>query len=553
MAKYFYLAISVFIPKLIWAQTVIINDPIVTTPTQAVIHIIATGTNPSRTSPYTSPCFYRISEGAAFTAPVNDVNPALFAGSDSDARPGSLINGQDHYFVAGTRTADKAADGRFYSRALQANTQHWVGVTCGSSPEVTKTFTTQNPPLGSSYPEFPNFDSNAFGNAAYPSIDFSTRNSSYIDPQTGVLLKLLSLPSDVVYDSFSRQTLTFYRDIKGSAWSNAGSSITNQNGSTLATTTTPNAPLFLTWDGLFDSQMTWNLAPLVYDMALRIFGVGRNGAVLESCISLDGGQTCATSIIDTTLPTGTAVETKIPGNYPTAHFAGWSPTGWLSGPAMNDATQFMVNVSGHTVTWVSSNPANIQFYIQRPAGTKLQIAGTSPGCSNNLCTVVTYDSPTQITIAETVGSPVNNTTMRDKGAGFLVWLKKTGGNPSASVSFTFDYQIGLQQATYSNPDYSTCGLPITDINTDKNGNPYADGAKTGMLCSLSGNGNSATAGIVVLWIPSIGEARLMSNYHVPGAGAQHYFTVPPSPFSTSDAKSLFVSDDHNNLWKGVLN
>jgi hypothetical protein len=284
-------------------------------------------------------------------------------------------------------------------------------------------------------------------------------------------------------------------------------------------------------------------------MALRIFGLGTNGAVLESCISLDGGQNCATSVIDTTLSTATATETKVPGNYPSAHFAGWSPTGWLSGPALNDATQFTVNVSGHTVTWVSSNPANIQFYIQRSAGTKLQIAGTSPGCPDNLCTVVSYNSPTQITIAETVGGTVSNTTMRDRGTGFLVWLKNTGGTPSASVSFTFDYQVGLQQATYSNPNYNACGLPITDIKTDKNGNPYSDGPKTGFLCSLGGYW---TGGIVILWIPSLGEARLMSSLHIPGR-TQSFFTAPPGPFSATDPKTIFVSDAGNNLWKGVLN
>ena len=76
-------------------------------------------------------CTYRVSEGTQFNTSVNDVNASLFPGSNADTRPSSITNGLTHVFVAGTRTAALASDHKRYSRSLQANTPHWIGVTCG--------------------------------------------------------------------------------------------------------------------------------------------------------------------------------------------------------------------------------------------------------------------------------------------------------------------------------------------------------------------------------------------------------------------------------------
>src|SRR5579883_2604823 len=113
MNKAIFLVLALVIPGGILGQTVVIDDTIAT-PTQAVIHVRVTNADGT---PYANSCSYRVSEGAAFSALVNDVNPVLFPGSNSDARAGSLINGKDHIFVAGARVSTRAADGKFYSRA----------------------------------------------------------------------------------------------------------------------------------------------------------------------------------------------------------------------------------------------------------------------------------------------------------------------------------------------------------------------------------------------------------------------------------------------------
>ena len=150
------------------------------TQTQAVIRII---------TDQPGACAYRASENNSLTPPVHDVDATLFTGFNLDSRPGSTIQGSQHVFVLGARHSQRALDGKFYSRALQANTVHWIGVTCGSDAEIVASFQTENPPLGRSIPEAPPFDSRGFGNYAWPTIDFTNPAATYADPMTGVLIK----------------------------------------------------------------------------------------------------------------------------------------------------------------------------------------------------------------------------------------------------------------------------------------------------------------------------------------------------------------------------
>lgn len=514
------------------------------TPTQAVVHVSALNADGS---PYTGTCTYRASEGNTFTSPVNDVNPALFPGANSDARSGSTINGKDHYFVLGTRTAAKGSDGKYYSRALQADTLHWVGATCSGS-EISTTFKTQNPPLGNSYPEFPAFDSGSYGNHAAPTIDFSDKTKTYIDPLTGILFERISSPLDVAVGD-QRQTFAYYRDITGSGWSNAANAITAQNSGTLASTSTPNAGLFLAWQGLSGdgvvingtdySESNMDLRPTPSDLMLRVYGSGRNGAVLASCISLDSGQSCATDEVDVTLPSSTT-EVDAPNNYPAPMFAGWGTQHQaLNKQMLCNLPQYTVNVSGSTVTWVSGS----YFIVERAPGSKIQIPGAAPACPNNVCTIKSLDSPTQMTIQESAGN-LTNVAAQDYGAGVLVWLKNTGGSPSASVSITYDHVTSWQSAGASNAEFDTCStMPVTDISTDRTGRPISP-PLTGYLCSL---GQST----LILWIPSTGESRLISSYYQQGVGRM---LVPTNPFSTTDPKTLFATNvGTGHLYKATLN
>jgi hypothetical protein len=124
---------------------------------------------------------------------VHDVDPKLFVDSNSDSRSGALSKGPNRIVVVGARDAERASDGKIYSRALQANTAHYYQVTCGSAV-ASGTFTTKNIPLGMTYTDLPQADPDNPGATITPTLptDVST---PVIDPHTGALLKNLSLDS----------------------------------------------------------------------------------------------------------------------------------------------------------------------------------------------------------------------------------------------------------------------------------------------------------------------------------------------------------------------
>lgn len=158
-----------------------------TTSTQAVLHYAA---------PDTNPCVVEISESPTYRPLVNDVDPEKFQGASQDLRPGSLQIWNFRLFVAGTRATQRGLDGILYSRALQAATQHYYRITCGGSIQE-GTFTTSNVPFGLTYSDAIPADPENAGETLWPVLDYADRTKTYVDPQTGVLLRRLTGPADI--------------------------------------------------------------------------------------------------------------------------------------------------------------------------------------------------------------------------------------------------------------------------------------------------------------------------------------------------------------------
>lgn len=523
-----------------WAQTVTV-DISNTTTTQAIIHVKAVN---SDGSPFAGSCIYRISEGPAFAAVVNDVNPALFAGSNSDARPGSIVNGDHRYFIAGTRIAAKATDLKFYSRALQVDTQHWVGVTCGTAAEQSTVFRTVNLQFDA-YPEAPNWDAGAVGNVGVPTIDWADKSKMYIDPLTGVLLKRITGPLDYSGGIAAGTLFDAVPAVTSTGWTSVSNANANQSTSVFASSSTQGAVLFLPWtNGAWtDAHAGLQIGHAdPVDLKLHAFCRGTAGAVLQACLSVDSGQTCATGIQEVACSASFA-DHAVPSGFPTAMFAGW---GSLTKDFTLNALKALpstVSVTGNIVTQTGGEP----FLANRVAGSKLFIAATSAaGCPNGYCTVASYDSPTQITISETVAGTVTG-AMFDVGGGVRVALKATGGSPTVDANFTYDHVEGQQFIHGSNSESYPCStLPITDIATDGAGAPLG-ATLSGYLCVVGSYFGGGSA--LFLMIPSTGEFRLMSTFK---RGPNRYLPFS-NAFSASNAKTFFASDSSLAvLYKGVL-
>src|ERR1035441_1527455 len=160
-----------------------------TTNTQAVL---------TYTAPDSGACTVKVSQQSSLTPLVHDVDPNLFPGSDRDTRPESIAAQNSRVFVVGKRATERAADGKNYSRALEAYAIHYYQVTCGSVV-WTGNFTTANIPFGMSYQDLPQLDPANPGATLTPTL-LNDRTQTIVDPHTGALIRRVSLPADTVSD-----------------------------------------------------------------------------------------------------------------------------------------------------------------------------------------------------------------------------------------------------------------------------------------------------------------------------------------------------------------
>lgn len=560
-------------------------------------------------------CTYRISEGSVFNAEVNDVNTVLFSGANSDARSGSIINGTSHVFVGGTRTAEKAADGHFYSRSLQVNTLHWVGVTCGPDAEVSTTFTTLNPPLGSNGPEVMPFDVTAFGNVAVPTINWTNRSATYNDPLWGTQLHRMTDPADNAFYAVGTQyppgspSFTYALSSNGH-WTNPNN-VLSASSSSLATcdtssscTTSDALVLIAIFPGGSTNYSTnggWDPSMAYLDFLVRMWGSGTDTSsasrTVAVCWSVDD-QTCFTSSQNVVLPQTTAafagtvpqswsVQTPWSGvtgttlrnivvasgvatlnfaaahglssggqicingirsavttaqggnglngchtiastptstsltftsnaypatytdseliaspNFPQALWASWGtpPTHNLVGTRQGGtvtATAGALVLSG-SGTESSFDPAWV-------SGTKIYIAGSSPTCTNNLCTVSSVTDALHLALVENLSISGASWT----SANFSLLIRKTTSTGAVSLSAGFDFVYG---SSYNNGDSGVgdiCSPNYVTVSVDANGNSITP--VQGYLCVASSTGGSNAASPIYLFIPSTGETRLIAR------------------------------------------
>ena len=468
-------------------------------------------------APDNTPCTVAVSQSSTMSPLMNDTNPVLFPGSNIDTRPGSIGNGTEHVVVIGKRSADVASDGRRYSRALQAFTQHYFSVTCSIS-SATGSFTTVNPPLGNNAVDTPVYDRTAWGNTSWPTINWLDQTVNYIDPLTGILLKRITGPgqggSTNLDGSFYATKFLTVVDANN-AWGGTATNILNSDG--VNATYSGHGT---TADYLFLAAPT-GIAPgypqqIVEDLLLRLLGSATgttDDAKMQGCLSIDRGQTCLTNVIDFPLPSASA-EIVGPGTltgpswFPAPLFGGWI-NGTTRPPASEQTATYngTVNAAGTLATWVSGNYFNLDWC----AGCYIKITGS--GCSNggmvDNCTIASVTDAKHVVLNQS-SATVTGAAYTATNYGVKLWKKTVNGTVSID-SAKFDQAISTGY-TYGGNDYKCGTTPVTTF-VDRFGNALSNtNGLQGYLCTYQDQyGNNR----LYFFAPSNGESRHLANYTGP--------------------------------------
>jgi len=487
----------------------------------------------SYVSPDSSACTSELSESSTLSPLVYDVNTTFFSGSNSDANRG--ISGVG---VAGKRivvlgTQDvQLYSANWYSRALRADTLHYLKVSC-TGGNLTTSFRTAR--VAGIAPRSILFNASAHGNFPVPSVlDWDTKSTPLIDPQTGVAIRTLTDPRDFG----ALTTDTAQAALNGTGWTNLSNLLSASTGS-LATTSSTN-PAFAWVDTTRNKIYAgWNASTWggIYDLGVDVYGnSGAADTGISMCISVDSGQSCYTSTIAVTLPGSAALVGTYPATYPKPLFSGWT----TAVPRELWTSAGTVTVATSTVTRVGSDPDGgvvaSWFRKEWTAGMKIYIAGSSPTCTSNLCTIVSVESRNSLTISESL-TIASAATYKSANFGVMVW--KTNGTGTATIS------LGIREAFYKAYHQSTsdnCSPNSVSTTVDANGSPLGR-TVTGYLCLVSGMNSGTYDNDQSLYFVGSSEydVRLLSLLGNPINGGYRSQVTNPIRFSGSDPNSMYVS------------
>ena len=404
-----------------------------TTSTQAVLRY---------TAPDSAACTVEVSESASFSPLVHDVDPALFAGANLDNRVESASNGSERTFVIGKRRAERALNGYWYSRALQAYTAHYFRITCGSD-QAAGSFSTANIPLGNTYndelPGVPNPSATSYfvnaGQYAWPDFvnwDPATgRSETVVDPQTGMLLKRMTMPGDQVTGNRPAGDHTFgLAASPDGAWNNPTNVLADDGSSATFSGTGRN------WLLMTDPSLDYNGYPLEsLTLSLKAWCSGAcagDDAKVQACLTVNG-VSCwpdQNNAVDIALGTSSNPGSFVTAGSSKAIMAAWTPAG-VSPLNVTDTRprSGSVNVDGAgNVAYVNGD----FFYPNWTAGSKFTVAGS-------VCNITSVAHPKALAIdpascSPSLSLPLTNAAYSAMNFGVMI-RKKTASSDTIFVQF----------------------------------------------------------------------------------------------------------------------
>ncbi len=319
----------------------------------AVSNVVVSGvTNTQAVLQYTAPdynaCTVEVSESPAYTPLDFDVDSTKFTSASTDLlRTSTVVTGRTRTVVLGRRLADHALDGWVRSRALQQNAAHYYRITCGTDV-ATGTFNTVPVPLGNTYNEPIPGDPTDPEHPLWPQLDWRDRSQTVIDPQTGVLIKLLTFPGESPFALSSNPWGFNYS--YGPSWTNAAAGgAASGAGASISGST---SPLVLVLDAAF------SFSAINVQITCAIDG-GATGDDAKGQIAISRNGTAAYGpwkdfTCPSTMSTSQTVGDSVTLN--TANSLGYMPT-WINADGGQRPIQFGLNagpialsISGANVT-----------------------------------------------------------------------------------------------------------------------------------------------------------------------------------------------------------
>jgi hypothetical protein len=403
------------------------------------------------TAPDATACTIEVSTFPTYVPLVHDVDPAVFAGSNLDNRPGTISGNVGRTFVVGTRDAEQGLSGHWYSRALQALTQHYYRITCGTYTAA-GSFITDNIALGNTYnealPPAPNVTSNGIytytGQYAWPEFlnwntaDPAARQEAVIDPHTGMSLKRMTMPQDM--GSTTEHTFQLAAAVTG-GWTNTNSALADDSAYASYHGASSD------WLALTDPTLNFG------DKVLESLTLSLKGWCSGPCAGDDSKiQVCLTVNGVSCWPTGSNVydvalgTASLPATF-TAYGGGsasqfpWTPPGippLVSWEARQRTGQVNVDAAGN-VTWIGSGD---QFYPGWTAGSNITIAGS-------VCAIGSLTNPQSLAIRPGSCSPalsLPQTNAAYSAGNFGVMIrKKTSSTDTIDIQYA-KYTLGTTAA-----------------------------------------------------------------------------------------------------------
>jgi hypothetical protein len=508
----------------------------------------------SYTAPDDAGCTVRVSESESLSPLVHDVNGTLFSGSEQDVtRPTTTVNGQYRAVTIGARTSERASNGWLYSRALQTFTQHYYSVEC-SSGTAAGTFMTANIPLGNTFPEPPPFNADGFGNYAWPTIDWADASKTYVDPMTGVLVRMAyPLPAQQGNSRWGGDNgeYALAHAIDGAGvWTNVNNLLNTSTSGPFATYSGANQdPVFLAFPEIYGTTNIsgWGSPVQLDDVRLKLYGSGSGSSeedrTVLACLSIDSGQTCISSELEFELPTGTGTVSG-PSNYPNLQFSGWGLGRYLRKNEIGIPAG-KVDVSGTAVTLTSTDSPSQFFPTGWSSGAKIYIQGSAPTCPGDHCTIAEVRSATQLTIQETLGT-LSGANYR--GASFGVRIRKKSANGTVNLASSFAYAWSHGPVMPLNGVADFCSKLTTTVSYAADGATPIEPVE-GRLCVLQTNSYFGSS-MLALLIESTGEVRTLSDFFFSTGPAGEWRSgnaqVPYGPFSPTDPLTVYTTFADNS-------